>query len=215
MKNYKKIAVEKMKGQNHMHALVYFIYAVITSVASSFYGIAQLIVAGPLEAGYSKYLIEVSEGKVGKIETLFKGFSEFVRYFIVGLLKMIFLVLWSMLFLIPGIIKALAYSMTFFLMNDDPKLEGNNAITKSRELMNGNKGKLFGIYLSFFPQILLGLITLGIYFFWLIPTMNLAKYEFYLDLTGKSKEEIEGEAVEVKTKEEVKEEPKLKKRRKS
>ena len=85
--------------------------------------------------------------------------------------------------------------MAYFIMIDDPKIEGNAAITKSREIMNGNKGKLFGIYLSFFPQILLGIITFGIYFYWLIPTMLLAKYEFYLDITGKNAEVVEAEIV--------------------
>lgn len=187
MKNYKEIAEEKMAKQNHMHALVQFVYGAIASTASFVtYGIGGLIIAGPMEFGYSKYIIEVSEGKIGKIETLFVGFNNFTKTLILGLLKAVYLGLWFMLLIIPGIIKAFAYSMSFFVMIDNPGFDANAAITKSREIMNGHKMELFLIYLSFILKILLAIVTLGIYSFWLTPTMQLAKYEFYLDLTGKN-----------------------------
>lgn len=192
MKNYKKIAEEKMTKQNHMHAVVYLVYgAIIGAFTSMTFGVATLIISGPLQYGYSKYIIEVSEDKVGKIETLFVGINDFVRYMILGILRGIFIFLWSLLFIIPGIIKAFSYSMAYYIMIDDPKIEGSEAITKSMELMKGHKMELFNIYLSFILKILLGLVTFCIYFLWLMPTLELAKYEFYLDLVGKSKKKTE------------------------
>ena len=89
-----------------------------------------------------------------------------------------------LVFIIPGIIKAFAYSMTFYIMVDDKEIGANDAIEKSQKMMYGNKWKLFRLELRFFGWALLCILTLGIGFIWLIPYMQVTMVKFYDDIKG-------------------------------
>ena len=92
----------------------------------------------------------------------FGGFSNFSNNMVAGILVPIFTFLWSLLFFIPGIVKSFSYAMTFYILNDHPEYSATQAITESRKMMHGHKGKLFVLYLSFLGWDLLSLLTLGI-----------------------------------------------------
>lgn len=129
-------------------------------------------------------------------ENMIKPFKEnYVNTLTTHLLKTVFLILWTLLFIIPGIIKSLSYAMTDYLLVDHPELTANEAITKSRELMNGNKLRLFLLYLSFIGWFLLCILTLGFGLLFLIPYVKAAEAAFYLDLINEvnpiSNEQIE------------------------
>jgi len=105
----------------------------------------------------------------------------------------IFTFLWSLLLVIPGIIKAIAYSQSYFVYKDlnDRGLAENYSltdyITKSRQLMVGNKWRYFGLQLSFIGWWIIGLITLGIGFIWIYPYYKLTMANFYRDLVENEK----------------------------
>lgn len=94
----------------------------------------------------------------------------------------IYIVLWTLLLVIPGIIKSFSYAMTPYILDEHPELSANEAIDKSRAMMRGHKFDLFYLYLSFIGWILLTLITCGIGFIWLYPYLQTATAAFYYDL---------------------------------
>jgi len=94
----------------------------------------------------------------------------------------IFTVLWTLLLIIPGIIAAISYSMTFFIMADDDSIDAMAAIDKSKAMMNGYKMKYFRMNLRFLGWSLLCFLTLGIGFLWLIPYMYVSYVKFYDDI---------------------------------
>lgn len=136
---------------------------------------------GAMNYGLANYFLDLQRGQDKEFTSIFEGFNNYGDTLLTGLLQSIFLALWSLLFLIPGIIKSFSYSMVYYVMIDF-NLSGEEAITKSRELMNGHKFQLFLLHLSFFGWILLGMITFGIGMFFVAPYMKAAEAEFYTEL---------------------------------
>ena len=107
---------------------------------------------------------------------------------LIYIISYIFLTLWTVLLIIPGIIKYMAYSQTYFIYKDlnDRGLANNykltDYITKSRQLMVGNKWRYFVLQLSFIGWWLLGFLTLGVGFIWIYPYYKLTMANFYKDL---------------------------------
>ena len=97
-------------------------------------------------------------------------------------LMYLFIVLWSFLFIIPGIIKAFSYAMTPYILEENPELSANEAIDRSRAMMKGHKFDLFWLFLSFIGWFFLSLLTLGIGGLWLGPYMQTATAAFYEDV---------------------------------
>ena len=109
----------------------------------------------------------------------FIGFKQFGRAFSCGFLTTLFILLWSLLLIIPGIIKAFSYALTPYLVLENPQMTVMEAIDESRRLMDGNKWRAFCLALSFIGWWLLGILTLGILYFWLIPYQSITMGAFY------------------------------------
>jgi len=160
---------------------MFIIFGVILSV-SSFIVIGPLVLGGPLLLGFYGYYIKMARGETAKLENLFDGFKMFGSSFLLYLVETIFICLWTLLFIIPGIVKCFSYSMAFFILRDNPEIGALEAITRSRKMMNGYKGKLFGLSLSFIGWWLLSILTLGIGLLWLGPYISASLANFYEDL---------------------------------
>ena len=98
------------------------------------------------------------------------------------LLMGIFVFLWTLLLIIPGIIKGFAYSLVPYILVDKPELSANEAINLSIKMMKGHKFDFFWLCLSFIGWILLAILTFGIGLFWLMPYMYTAYAAFYQDV---------------------------------
>ena len=177
----RKTAWSKLSGKWGFFALITLILSVILS-ALSFTGVGTLIVAGPLTVAFYVMLLKNSRGEKVAIENLFDGFKDFLRTFVLYLLNTLFVWLWSLLFVIPGIIAELKYSMSYFILAENPEMTANEARLKSIEMMNGHKWKLFCLWLSFIGWIILIGLTFGILSFWVVPYMTAAEAEFYNNL---------------------------------
>jgi uncharacterized membrane protein len=94
----------------------------------------------------------------------------------------LYVVLWSLLLVIPGIIKSYSYALVPYLLKDNKKLEYNDVITKSRKLMDGHKFDLFVLDLSFLGWAILACLTFGIGFLWFVPYLQTTRAAFYEDL---------------------------------
>jgi uncharacterized membrane protein len=141
--------------------------------------VGPIIIGGPLTLGFLGYYLRKARGENAELKNLFDGFKLFGKSFLLYLLKVIFIALWSCLLIIPGIVKSLSYSMAFFILRDNPEIKATEAITGSRKMMKGYKGKLFGLCLSFIGWGILSVLTLGIGFLWLYPYVSLSLANFY------------------------------------
>ena len=110
------------------------------------------------------------------------GFGRVLRYVGGMFLMGIYIFLWMLLLVVPGIIKALAYSLTPYILKDYPELSVNQAINLSVKMMKGHKMRYFLLTLSFIGWGLLGILTLGIGYIWLTPYMYTTTAAFYQDV---------------------------------
>ena len=98
----------------------------------------------------------------------------------------VFILLWMLLLIIPGIIAALAYSQTFYILAEDESIGAMDALKKSKEMMNGYKWKYFCLSLRFLGWVLLCILTLGIGFLWLAPYVEVSYAHFYEELKNQN-----------------------------
>ena len=164
-------------------------YIKITASVSSVLAIVAFIIGGTLQLGYARYLINQHNGAGFEFKDLFSQFYQFGNGFLQFLLRLIYTFLWCLLFIIPGVVKAYAYAMTPFILAEHPEYSANEAITKSKEMMNGHKAELFFLDLSFIGWILLNVLTLGIGTLFLVPYTHASYAAFYKHL-------IQGTSVE-------------------
>ncbi len=182
-------------------ALIYFIYYLIASAVGIFTAtvagaVATLLVLGPIT--YSLAIIAAKIDKSEKIElsNLFDGFKNFGRAFVISLLEAVFVSLWTLLFIVPGIIKTYSYSMAYYIALENPEKSASDCIKASKELMKGHKWQLFCLELSYIGWLLLCVLTLGVLGLWVEPKMQQAKYEFYKEITKVTPAEIPAETTE-------------------
>lgn len=168
---------------------IWVVYLVLGS-AIAFTFIGPIILSGVFAFGFMAAYLTLVRTKSTSFETLFSGFSNFGTTCVAGILQTIFLTLWTLLFIIPGIVKIYSYSMTYYVLHDNPNLSASEAITESRRMMNGYKGKLFCLDLSFIGWFLLSALTLGLLGFYVLPYYNAARARFYEAL--KNKTTVEG-----------------------
>lgn len=126
-------------------------------------GFYELILGGALLAGYLMFLVTFFRTEKIEYALTFEGFSLFGKAFLLYLLITIKVFLWSMLFVIPGIIAAFRYSQSFFVLLDNRELSPSQCIEESKRLMVENKGKLFLLAFSFIGWDFLAGIPSGIY----------------------------------------------------
>lgn len=185
---FRALAREQMKNRFWMLFVASLIItAVEAGVSGASLGILGIIVLGPLAVGLSYYLLDFIEvrNKGDKFEIMMEGFKKsLVNSIVAGLLNMVFVFLWSLLFIIPGIIKALAYSMYPYIIAENPEIDAMEALRKSEEMMRGNKTRLFSLYLSFIGWFILTIFTFGIGMFFLLPYVQVSVANFYADLRG-------------------------------
>jgi uncharacterized membrane protein len=145
----------------------------------------SIIILGPVMVGYSLYLINVfnQKNRGDVFEDLLLGFKQnFINHMVTYLLMTLFIFLWSLLLIIPGIIKSYAYSQVGFILADDPTLTYKEALSKSEDMMRGHKLRLFSLQLSFIGWFILGLLTFGIVLIFLTPYYEMTRATFYEDL---------------------------------
>lgn len=189
-RDYRRIANEKCSHASGNLALIYLIYFLITIVLGGLSyiaigAVAAFLVMGPLTLGFVYVMKDLFHNIIPSVERMFDGFHKFGDAFVLYLLKNIFILLWSLLFVIPGIVKYFSYEMAYYILDDEDGISANDAITKSRELMNGHKWELFCLKLSYIGWLILCSLTLGILSLWVQPKIDAAKYAFYLHITGK------------------------------
>jgi uncharacterized membrane protein len=188
-KELKKLAWEQLRPTYWMVLVALLVtFAVQPALAP-----VAIIISGPIAVGVCIYLLDLIENKTDgrKIEMVLDAFKKNLPANIVAnILIGLFTFLWSLLFIIPGIVKAISYSMTPYILAENTDIDAMDAIKQSQELMHGHKMEFFVLILSFFWWFVLCLITAGIGFFFLLPYVKLTITNYYIELRGKKKVQI-------------------------
>ena len=159
-------------------------YGQIIVTVVSVLAIVYFIIGGAALLGYTKFNLKLVDHSDARIGDLFSQFNRIGTGIIMQLLMSLYLTLWSLLFVIPGIVKGFSYSMTRYIMAEHPEYDVNYAITESRRIMDGNKFRLFCLRLSFIGwYILCGVIT-GIGFAGLLGGVPLLGLLIVVSLVG-------------------------------
>ena len=127
----------------------------------------------------------------GAFENLFAYFSYWKTTVVARVLRGICVLLWFLVFIIPGIMASFSYAMTEYILAENPELSASEAITLSKQMMDGNKWRLFCLDLSFIGWDILCGFTLGIGYLWLTPYKQTARAAFYREVSGTEKPEFE------------------------
>ncbi|RKP44104.1 DUF975 family protein [Cohnella endophytica] len=187
-------ARESLSGNWKPAVLNFLLYLVVTGVLAGISYIpligwvAQLLLTGALAYGVYTYYLLIARKENPTTGTLFSGFEKFVPTFLLYLLMSIFTFLWMLLLIVPGIIAALRYSQAYYILRDNPDIGAMEAIRRSKALMDGNKGRLFILGLTFIGWFILGIITAGIGLLWIAPYYLTAMGHFYDNLINKKVE---------------------------
>lgn len=187
---YKNRAIKSLDGVWLKSALATFAYLTILgifNVTMEFTFENRLfsflaIILWPLEWGFTVMWVVLAQKKKLDFNVLFSGFENYIPVFLTMLLRTVYILLWSLLLIIPGIVKAYSYSMTYFIMKDLPGTAYNEAIETSMDIMEGKKMKLFLLDLSFIGWILLSILTLGLASLFILPYYQTTRAHFYEDL---------------------------------
>ena len=147
--------------------------------------IAISVMSVMMIAGFSIYCMNICQFRKAGFGNLFDGFAIFFKVLGLYILMIIFIWLWSILLIIPGIIAAYRYRMALYIMIDNPQLSALECIKASKQMMNGRKGELFVLDLSFLGWYLLALFPLVT--IWVTPYTSVTEVNFYLALRDTQK----------------------------
>jgi uncharacterized membrane protein len=165
------------------------VLAFLASIAALLllYAIAVLIIGGATQLGLCRYNIRLMLGEEqDAFATLFSRYRILGKALGLHLVMGVFVLLWSLLLIVPGIVAVYRYAMAPYLMAEDPDVGIMEAIERSKGMMRGEKGNLFYLHLSFLGWAILAIFTLFIGTLWLTPYMRASEAAFYLSLTGRA-----------------------------
>lgn len=188
-KDFRRDAWAKLNGKRGVVAvcaviqfLIFCVFGVAVYYIPYCVGeILPVLLTGSLAFGWALVSLNIAVGGEVSFTQFFKGFKE-LRAFLLGLLNTAFTFLWTLLLFVPGVIAALAYSMSYYILLDNPEMSANEARKASVEMMKGNKWRFFCLQCSFFGWYLLCVLTLGILSFWITPYAQTANALFYQNL---------------------------------
>lgn len=148
----------------------------------------SLFVLLPLAVGYSnsmRVLLETGDNRLTN-NSFSLGFGNWLHVIWGIILSTIYIFLWTLLLIIPGLIKSYSYALTPYILVEHPEMSANEAIEESMRLMDGHKFDLFYLQLSFIGWAILSILSLGLGFFWLIPYQMTAQAAFYRDIKNEA-----------------------------
>ena len=151
------------------------------------FAVIYFILGGIIEIGYTRFNLNLMDRRKASFGDLFSGFSIWNTAIAVRFLQTLYVVLWSLLLVIPGIIATYSYAMTDYILAEHPELTASEAIRQSKEMMSGRRWRLFCLHLSFIGWGLLCILTLGIGTLWLVPYMHASEAAFYREISGASR----------------------------
>lgn len=147
-------------------------------------GIALSVIGTVINQGYARYALNLCDGWPARFDDLFSQFKYFGKVFVLYFLMGLYTALWGLLFVIPGIVASYRYAMAPYILLDNPELTPSECISRSKEIMYGNKADLFVLELTFIGWAILTVFTLGVGNLFLQPYIAVSKAVFYRKLAS-------------------------------
>lgn len=144
--------------------------------------ILSFAVTGLIGFGKISFYLKLSRNEDVNYREVFSKFELCLPYILISVTTGIFVFLWSLLFIIPGIIASLSYTLVYYIKLDNPELDTMEVINKSKEMMNSHKMDYAILSLSFIGWSILGIFTFGLLYLWLTPYMSVTFANFYNSL---------------------------------
>lgn len=141
--------------------------------------VLAILAEGAMLLGLTVFSLSLARKQESNVSQVFSGFNDFLRALVTYLLMILFISLWTLLLIIPGIIAAFAYSQVFYILAEDKNIKPMDALRKSKEMMKGHKADLFFLGLRFLGWFLLSILTLGIGLLWVMPYFQITMALFY------------------------------------
>ena len=179
LKTAAKSQIKGNIGKLFLCSLVAGLVVVVSSIVS-------WLIAPAIAIGMTMIYLAVIAGNKPDVGDVFNGFSLFGKAWWLAFITGFFTMLWSCLFLIPGLIKRISYSMAPYILAENPTMTAREALRESKRITNGSKMDLFVLELSFFGWALLCVITLGIAFIYVGPYMSAAMANAYQSIKEKN-----------------------------
>lgn len=145
--------------------------------------LVQFFVGSFVSLGLIQYNLNLIDGREATVGQIFSKASMFGKALWLRIRMGIVVFLWTLLLVIPGIIMSYAYSMAGYIMTENPEISAKEAMIISKQMMKGNKWRLFCLQFSFIGWMILGTVTMGIGFLWINPYMNAATTAFYDEIS--------------------------------
>lgn len=193
----KSAAKEQIKGKIgilFVMFLIIFAIGLVCGFIPLVGGIASFIITPAFSLSLCMVYLKLTKKEEISVGNVFDGFNSTGKALWLNIIVGFFTFLWTLLFVIPGIIKQYAYSMSFYILADNPELTAREALSKSKEMMNGHKWDLFVLQLSFIWWYLLVGVTFGIAGIYVVPYISATTANFYNSIKGSDKEEVISEA---------------------
>ncbi len=188
MKNsayYRSVAKELMADRWKTYGVIWLLFMLMTMALSAipYVGtIAAFLISGAVSLSVALIDLAFIKGKDVEIGNMFDGFKNYVNATVLALHQGIVIFLWTLLFIIPGIVMGYSYSMVFYILAENPEMTSKEVMAESKRLMEGHRWELFKLEFSFIGWTILSLFTLGILMIWVVPYRNIATAVFYTDL---------------------------------
>lgn len=193
-KKIRSAARDALRGNWTFACIAGLLYEIITvivripiddSTSSFLISFCIACIQSILKIGFFACFLDIIRKKPLTYSRLLLGYTSlrfFGKILWTEIIASVFLVLWLLLFIIPGIVKAFSYSLVYFILIDHPEYSANEAITKSRKMMDGHKWELFKLIFSFIGWWILCAVTFGIAAIWVTPYFMTAFAKFYENL---------------------------------
>lgn len=192
-------AKESLKGKYWYSVGVTVLFLVLSGIQSgivalltnnnlvSFASIVNLILVIffqiPMAVGLNRYFIRLGKGENAQVGDIFHIFKNgYINTILVEIKQAVFIMLWSLLFVVPGIIKMYQYFMIEYMLAENPMINHKRAFEITKAVMTGNKWKTFVLGISFIGWILLAFATAGIGMIFLAPYVSETFAKYYLEL---------------------------------
>lgn len=188
----------QIKGKIGILFLITLIIGGISAVAGFVLGLipggslaASIIITPAFALSTVRVYLNIVNGGTPEAGDSFSGFDDFWSAFKVNFLVGLYTFLWSLLFVIPGIVKSFSYSMSMYILAENKGKSARECIEESKKMTDGHKLDLFVLGLSFFGWAALCVITLGIACIWVLPYMNTTYANAYYYLKSLIAPEVE------------------------
>jgi uncharacterized membrane protein len=182
----KAAAKAQIKGKIGVLFLITLIMALISGAAGAVLSfipgggiVATVIITPAFTLSLIRVYLNIANGGDAKVGDAFTGFDDFWAAFKVTFLVGLFTFLWSLLFVIPGIIKSISYSMSMYVLAENKGKPALECIAESKKMNEGHKMELFVLDLSFIGWYLLGSLTCGIAYLYVVPLLNATHANVY------------------------------------